>query len=505
MFNKIKLYQKFFIFLAVVMFCALGAALFIYNFLVLKQRMLLLGIFLVLNVIFIIGMIGFRKTGTIVSTILLILVMLFELLGTLYLWRSMQALSRLSEPDPIEESSETASIQKAAVTDEPFNVFLSGIDTSGVLSAVSRSDVDMILTVNPRAKRILVTTIPRDSYMRIARGGKNQYDKLTHSGNYGVDSTRETLENFFDIKIPYYFRVNFDSLVQIVDIIGGITVDNPEAFVYPPNYKFPKGKIDLDGENALRFARERYGLKDGEMARGRNHVRIIEAMIQKMTSPSILLNYTNLLSLIEKQVQTNMPEKMMVNLINAQIADNSGWKIESQQLQGTSTMGYPSYAMPDSNLYMLIPSQESKRDIQAHMKAIKENQPYTVPEKTYESKDEDFEDIPSYHKNSGTQNGNEIDKKTPNSKNTNQSNNSNTVQPRSSAPSTGAGSGSKGSGSTSNSSGHGNTAENGAGNGDEGGEPAGKTASSEPAAPAQEISEVTPTPEPTIPTENVSE
>ena len=141
-----------------------------------------------------------------------------------------------------------------------FNIYISGIDTSGAVSTVSRSDVNLILTVNMNTHKILMTTTPRDSYVRIPDGGADQYDKLTHAGIYGIETSVKTLENLYDIPINYYARLNFTSFVKLINALGGVTVYNDQAFTsLHGNYNFGVGNINLtSGEEALGFVRERY-------------------------------------------------------------------------------------------------------------------------------------------------------------------------------------------------------------------------------------------------------
>ncbi|MDD6906717.1 MAG: LCP family protein, partial [Finegoldia magna] len=131
-----------------------------------------------------------------------------------------------------------------------FNLYISGIDTYGPIETVSRSDVNLIVSVNQKTRKILITTIPRDTYVPIAGGGNNQKDKLTHAGIYGIDSSIKTLENFLDTKLDYYAKVNFNTLIEVVDVLGGVDVDNVQTFS-AGGYNFPKGKIHLDGKKAL--------------------------------------------------------------------------------------------------------------------------------------------------------------------------------------------------------------------------------------------------------------
>lgn len=255
-----------------------------------------------------------------------------------------------------------------------FYLYVSGIDTRGSLDEKSRSDVNLVMAINPQTHKIFVSTIPRDTYLPIAGPGQNQYDKLTHAGLYGPRASMETLSNLFSIDISYYVRVNFSSMEQIVDALGGIEVDNPEAFTSVENYEYPQGKIHLDGKRALVFARERYQLKDGELARGKNHIRIIKGIIEKLTSPSVLLHYSDLLEVMGENVQTNIPESQILSLIRGQLENNKSWSIESGQVQGKGLMGLPSFAFRNADLFMFVPDEDSVWDNYCQLESVMENE-----------------------------------------------------------------------------------------------------------------------------------
>lgn len=235
-----------------------------------------------------------------------------------------------------------------------FNVYVSGIDTYGPISSVSRSDVNILMTVNRDSKKILLTTTPRDSYVPIADGGNNQKDKLTHAGIYGVDSSIHTLENLYGVDINYYVRLNFTSFLKLIDLLGGVDVYNDQEFTSRHGkFHFPVGNVHLDSEQALGFVRERYSLADGDRDRGRNQQKVIVAIIQKLTSTEALKNYSDIIQGLQDSLQTNMPIETMMDLVNAQLGSGGSYKVNSQDLKGTGRMGLPSYAMPDSNLYMM--------------------------------------------------------------------------------------------------------------------------------------------------------
>ncbi len=251
-------------------------------------------------------------------------------------------------------------------------IYVSGIDTYGPISSVSRSDVNILMTVNTDTKEVLLTTTPRDSYVPIADGGNNQYDKLTHAGLYGVDASIHTLENLYGIDINYYARLNFTSFLKLIDLLGGIDVYNDQAFnAHTNNGKhYPVGNLHLDSKDALGFVRERYSLADGDRDRGRNQQKVITAIIQKLTSAEVLANYSAVIQGLQESVQTNMPVEVMTDLVNRQLEKGGKYDVQSQDLKGTGRMDLPSYAMPGSQLYMMEVSQDSLASVKAAMTAV---------------------------------------------------------------------------------------------------------------------------------------
>lgn len=210
------------------------------------------------------------------------------------------------------------------------------------------------MTVNRDTKKILLTTTPRDAYVPIADGGNNQKDKLTHAGIYGVDSSIHTLENLYGVDINYYVRLNFTSFLKLIDLLDGIDVYNDQEFTAHTNGKYyPEGNVHLDSEQALGFVRERYSLADGDRDRGRNQQKVIVAILQKLTSTEELKNYSTIIDSLQDSIQTNMPIETMIDLVNTQLESGGNYKVNSQDLKGTGRMDLPSYAMQDSNLYVM--------------------------------------------------------------------------------------------------------------------------------------------------------
>ena len=256
---------------------------------------------------------------------------------------------------------------------DTFNVYISGIDTYGPVSSVSRSDVNIIMTVNKKTGEILLTTTPRDSYVKIADGGNNQYDKLTHAGLYGVNSSIHTLENLYGIKIDYYARLNFTSFLKLIDTVGGVDVYNDQAFVsYGGKKAFQPGLLHMNSEDALMFVRERYGLSGGDHDRGKNQEKVITAIIKKLTSKEGLSNYQSVIKDLSQSIQTNMPIETAMGLANEQLSAGKDYNVTSQALTGSGSMGLPSYAMPGANLYMMRINDQSLAEVTANIKEVLE-------------------------------------------------------------------------------------------------------------------------------------
>lgn len=239
------------------------------------------------------------------------------------------------------------------VDSKVFNIYISGIDTYGPISTVSRSDVNIIMTVNMNTHKILLTTTPRDAYVKIPGGGADQYDKLTHAGIYGVETSEQTLEDLYGIKIDYYARINFTSFLKLIDQLGGVTVYNDQAFTQG-KFDFPVGDIQMNSEQALGFVRERYDLDGGDNDRGKNQEKVISAILNKLASLKSVSNFTSIVNNLQDSVQTNMSLNTINALANTQLESGSKFTVTSQAVTGTGSTGQLiSYAMPNSSLYMM--------------------------------------------------------------------------------------------------------------------------------------------------------
>ena len=246
---------------------------------------------------------------------------------------------------------------------QPFAVYISGIDTYGNISTVSRSDVNILAIVDPAKRHLVLINTPRDYYVQL-HGTIGSKDKLTHAGIYGVDMSRQTLEDLYDIDIPYYIRVNFSSLMAIVDTIGGVSVYSDYAFG-----QFHVGRNELNGKQALQFSRERYSFTEGDRQRGRNQQRVIEAIVAKLSSPSVLVNYSSILSTTQSALQTNLPPQLITSLVNTQLASPKQWVTRSISVDGTGSMS-PTYSMGAQPLYVMVPNEASLEQARQEAKSL---------------------------------------------------------------------------------------------------------------------------------------
>lgn len=268
------------------------------------------------------------------------------------------------------EKTETTNID---VTRDSFNIYISGIDTYGDIATISRSDVNMIITVNPRTHTILLTSIPRDYYVQL-HGTTGLKDKLTHSGLYGINMTIDTIEDLFNIDINYYIRINFDSTIGLIDALGGIEVTPDITFSRPSNgvycYYYEGTPNHLDGLCALRYARERKAYGTGDLHRIQNQQEVLAAIINKLTSSKTLLTeYTKILSSLSGSIETNIPSNQIYSLVNHQIDSMPSWHIERISAEGEH-IDAPTYTISNENLFVFVPNEESVESITTKIQEV---------------------------------------------------------------------------------------------------------------------------------------
>ncbi len=263
---------------------------------------------------------------------------------------------------------ETASANSVDVTSTPFLVYISGNDEYGNLSSVSRSDVNMLVAINPNTHQILMVSIPRDTYYPLHMNG--QYDKFTHSGYYGIQESINTLQDIISEDINYYVKLNFTSFISVVDALGGITVNSPTAFTtYIGGYEIVEGENTLNAEQALAFVRERKSFIDGDFARNRNQQRMLSAIIKKVCSPSILVSYAPVLEAVSKSIETNMSMSEINSLVQLELSELISWDIQSYQIIGDSA-SMPCYSLGGLNASVVIAYESSIEQATAYIDQI---------------------------------------------------------------------------------------------------------------------------------------
>lgn len=284
--------------------------------------------------------------------------------------------SSVDEMTDSEEDFEVAP-NAADVTDEPFFIYLSGSDTRQYSNIPEKglSDVNMVIGVDPVNHKILMVNTPRDYFVPLW-GDSNKPDKLTHAGNYGIECSMQTLEALYDIRFNYYVKVNFKSVVDIVDALGGITVNSEKSFssaysLSKKRYYFNVGENQLTGDAALAFARERKSFAEGDRQRGKNQQLVIKSIFDKAISPAILKpsNLKNILSSVSSNTKTNISKKEITSLFKMQLDDMASWDFDSMSVDGSgakrSTYSVSSY------VYVMIPDQTTVDAAKAALSAYK--------------------------------------------------------------------------------------------------------------------------------------
>ncbi len=263
--------------------------------------------------------------------------------------KKIRIIYKISIPKKTKNVNKNDSVD---VTNTPFTLFISGIDTSGAISTVSRSDVNIVVTVNPKTYEVLLTTIPRDYYVRL-HGTTGYKDKLTHAGIYGIDKSVSTVEDLLNINLNYYVRVNFDSVTKLVDELGGISIYSDKALNF---CNIKKGYNYLDGKCALRFARERHSYDSGDRHRGENQEEVIKAIINKVSSSStILTKYSSILSNLQDSFETDVSSDTIKKIINLQASNMPKWNVKTLNLNGYDSHNYTYSYNSGSMLYVMEP------------------------------------------------------------------------------------------------------------------------------------------------------
>ena len=275
-----------------------------------------------------------------------------------------------------------------AITKTPFVIYCSGSDERQTdINAKTRSDVNILAVVNPKTRQILLVNTPRDYYLPLARNG--EMDKLTHAGLYGVQETMAVLDNLYGTETAYYGRINFWGLIDIVDALGGIDVYSDYAFTttardvkgyYMDKVSFNQGWNHMNGIEALTFSRERYAFSDGDNQRGKNQMKVIQAIIEKAASPSVLANYQDLLKAVSDNFITNMTYDEISSLVKMMQKDGFSWNIQTMSAkQGSGSSLQTCYSMPSQKLYVMPPDYNYINTIRQVITQVMNGEEISIP------------------------------------------------------------------------------------------------------------------------------
>jgi len=299
-----------------------------------------------------------QSVTKIVLSIVLGLVLLITAAGGYVVWRVYSDVRNTTEEmyEPVEEQEQHESrLKKPVIVDDgedPFSVLIMGVDTGDFeREYTGRSDTMMLVTMNPNTEKTSIVSIPRDTYTEIV--GRNEKDKINHAYAFGGTSMAvNTVQNLFDVPVDYYVSVNMESMQQIVDAIGGITITPPLTFSHS-GHDFVEGKeTQMNGEEALSYSRMRYDDPEGDYGRQHRQRQVIEATMKKIASLNSVRNYSSILKSMSSSMKTNMSFDDMVDMFNKYRGAVD--EVEQIQLSGSGTM-------MDGIYYEIIPDEEIDR------------------------------------------------------------------------------------------------------------------------------------------------
>ena len=307
------------------------------------------------------------RTAGIVSRVFSVLLCGALALGCVWAQQGLAALGSVT-------SGVLTGVEANKITKEPFVVYLSGVDNRGELTEKARSDVNILAVVNPTTKQAALINTPRDYYVDLA--GTDSKDKLTHAGLYGVETSMATLGNLYGVNVDHYIRINFAGFINIIDAIGGVDVYSDQAFtsVGSPGYydptTFAEGWNHLDGKSALAFARERHAFKTGDIQRGINQMKVIDAMAEKLKSPALLMSFSKLMDAMSDCFVTSLSQEQISALVRMQLGDLSSWDIQSYSVTGTGGKSSKCYSAKGQSLYVMKPDENSVNEAKALIAAV---------------------------------------------------------------------------------------------------------------------------------------
>ena len=307
------------------------------------------------------------RTGAVVARILSVMLCAALAVGCVWAQQGLTTLNNVT-------SGLLTGAEANKITKEPFVVYLSGVDNRGELTENARSDVNILAVVNPVTKQAALINTPRDYYVDLA--GTESKDKLTHAGLYGVETSMATLGNLYGVDVDHYIRINFAGFISIIDAIGGVDVYSDQAFtsVGSPGYydptTFAEGWNHLDGKSALAFARERHAFKTGDIQRGINQMKVIDAMANKLKSPTLLMSFSKLMDAAADCFVTSFSQEQISALVRMQLGDLASWDIQSYTVTGSGAKSSKCYSAKGQSLYVMKPDENSVNEAKALIAAV---------------------------------------------------------------------------------------------------------------------------------------
>ena len=307
------------------------------------------------------------RTGAVVARVLSVMLCAALAVGCVWAQQGLTTLNNVT-------SGLLTGAEANKITKEPFVIYLSGVDNRGELTENARSDVNILAGVNPVTKQAALINTPRDYYVDLA--GTESKDKLTHAGLYGVETSMATLGNLYGVDVDHYIRINFAGFISIIDAIGGVGVYSDQAFtsVGSPGYydptTFAEGWNHLDGKSALAFARERHAFKTGDIQRGINQMKVIDAMANKLKSPTLLMSFSKLMDAAADCFVTSFSQEQISALVRMQLGDLASWDIQSYTVTGSGAKSSKCYSAKGQSLYVMKPDENSVNEAKALIAAV---------------------------------------------------------------------------------------------------------------------------------------
>lgn len=250
---------------------------------------------------------------------------------------------------------------KVDVNEDAFVLYISGSDSRTGIKTIARSDVNILAVVNPKKNKILLVTVPRDYYVQL-HGTTGTLDKLTHAGLYGLEMSKNTIQDLLGVDINYSIKVSFSTLIKVVDVLDGIEIYSDKSFMKKTldgkKCYFNKGYQKVTGECALAFSRERFVYETGDIHRGQNQQVVLSAIIKKLSDPKYLIRYNDMLKAIDGSFETDMSYDDITSLVKNQLTNLNNWTIESIGLTGPNDMR-ETYSMGKQKLYVFLQDPKS--------------------------------------------------------------------------------------------------------------------------------------------------